>query len=125
MKKIISTSKAPGAVGPYVQAVLQDDTLYTSGQIPIDPATGEIVKDCIYAQTEQSLKNLSAVIEEAGMTLANVIKTTVFITDMNDFAKVNEVYAKFFTESFPARSCVQVAALPKGAKVEIECVAKK
>ena len=123
MKKIISTTKAPSAIGPYSQAIQVGNLIYTSGQIPINPATGSFVEGGIKEQTRQSLLNVKAILEEAGLTMANVVKTTVFMADMNDFADMNAVYAEFFTESYPARSAVAVKTLPKGALVEIEVVA--
>ncbi|MDP4180920.1 MAG: RidA family protein [Bacillota bacterium] len=122
-KDIITTDKAPKAIGPYSQAVRVGELIYTSGQIPIDPATGEIVSDQIEAQTKQVLENLKAVLNEAGSSLDNVIKTTVFITDMNNFAIVNNIYGQYFKDPFPARSCVEVSKLPKNVLVEIEVVA--
>ena len=123
MNKAIHTQNAPAAIGPYSQAVLAGDTLYISGQIPVDPATGAFPDGGIRELTAQSLTNIRAILEEAGMTMADVVKTTVFLQDMADFAAMNEVYATFFTEPFPARAAVQVAQLPKGARVEIEAVA--
>lgn len=123
MKKIVTSSKAPAPVGPYSQAVEVNNFLYCSGQIPLDPETNELVMDSIEAQTQQVMQNTSAVLAAAGLSMDHVIKTAIFITDMNDFAKINEVYAKFFSEEPPARSCVQVAALPKGVNVEIEVIA--
>lgn len=123
MKEIIATENAPGAIGPYSQAVKTGNLVFCSGQIPIDPATGEFVSDEVAKQTEQVLKNLKAVLEAAGTGLNNVVKTTVFLADMNDFAAMNEVYSRFFSENKPARATVQAARLPKDAKVEIECVA--
>ena len=123
MKKIISTTKAPSAIGPYSQAIQVGNLIYTSGQIPINPATGSFVKGGIKEQTRQSLLNVKAILEEAGLTMGNVVKTTVFMADMNDFADMNAVYAEFFTEPYPARSAVAVKTLPKGALVEIEVVA--
>ncbi len=120
----IATTKAPAAIGPYSQAVLVGDMLYSSGQIPLDPATGTMVGSNITEQTEQVMKNLQAVLEEAGVGFDNVVKTTCFLADINDFADFNAVYAKYIT-SAPARSCVAVAALPKGALVEVEVIAKK
>ena len=125
MKKVISTTKAPSAIGPYSQAIEMNGFVYTSGQIPIDPATGTIVEGGIKEQTRQSLLNVRAVLEEAGLTMAHVVKTTVFMADMNDFADMNGVYAEFFAEPFPARSAVAAKSLPKGALVEIEVVATK
>ncbi len=124
MKEVISTKAAPAAIGPYSQAIIVGNLVYTSGQIPIDPATGSIVEGGIKEQTRQSLTNVQAILKEAGQTMANVIKTTVFMADMNDFADMNAVYAEFFTEPYPARSAVAVKTLPKGALVEIEVVAE-
>lgn len=123
MKEIISTENAPGAIGPYSQAVKTNGMVFCSGQIPIDIATGEFVSDDVAEQTEQVLKNLSAVLEAAGTSLNEVVKTTVFLMDMADFAAMNEVYAKYFSENKPARATVQAAGLPRGARVEIECIA--
>lgn len=123
MKQVISTHQAPAAIGPYSQAIRVGNLLYTSGQIPINPATGNFVEGGIKEQTRQSLTNIKAILEEAGLTMAHVVKTTVFMADMNDFADMNAVYAEFFTEPFPARSAVAVKTLPKGALVEIEVVA--
>ena len=126
MKKIIATTNAPGAIGPYSQAVDCGSILITSGQVPIDPATGEFVPGGISEQTRQSLTNIKAILAEAGLTMDNVIKTTVFLQNMGDFAAMNAVYAEFFTEgSYPARSAVEVAKLPKGALVEIEAICAK
>ena len=116
--KVISTKKAPAAIGPYSQAIQVGNLVYTSGQIPIDPATGAFVEGGIKEQTRQSLSNVRAILEEAGLSMANVVKTTVFMADMN------AVYAEFFTEPYPARSAVAVKTLPKGALVEIEVVAE-
>jgi 2-iminobutanoate/2-iminopropanoate deaminase len=123
VKEIISTENAPGAIGPYSQAVKTNGMVFCSGQIPIDVATGEFVSADVAEQTEQVLKNLSAVLEAAGTSLNEVVKTTVFLADMNDFAAMNEVYAKYFSENKPARATVQAAGLPRGARVEIECIA--
>ena len=123
MKEIISTENAPGAIGPYSQAIKTGNMVFCSGQIPLDSKTGEFVSDKIAEQTEQVLKNLSAVLEAAGSNLNNVVKTTVFLSDMNDFAAMNEVYAKFFSENKPARATVQAARLPRDARVEIDCIA--
>ena len=123
MKQVISTHQAPAAIGPYSQAIRVGNLLYTSGQIPINPATGNFVEGGIKEQTRQSLTNIKAILEEAGLTLSNVVKTTVFLADMNDFADMNAVYAEFFAEPYPARSAVAVKTLPKGALVEIEVVA--
>ena len=122
MKEIISTENAPGAIGPYSQAIKTGNMVFVSGQIPIDPATGNFVSDEVAAQTEQVLKNLSAVLEAAGSSLNDVVKTTVFLADMNDFAVMNEVYARFFSENKPARATVQAARLPRDARVEIEAI---
>ena len=120
--KVISTTNAPAAIGPYSQALRTGNMMFVSGQIPVDPATGKMA-DTIEEQAKQSLTNMKNILEAEGLTLANVIKTTVFLADLNDFAKVNEVYASFFEAPYPARSCVQVAAIPLGAGVEIECIA--
>lgn len=119
----ISTKNAPAAIGPYSQAIKVGNLIYTSGQIPIDPATGTLVAGGIKEQTRQSLLNVQAILKEAGLSMSSVVKTTVFMADMNDFADMNAVYAEFFTEPYPARSAVTVKALPKGALVEIEVVA--
>lgn len=123
--KAISTPKAPAAIGPYSQAIEVENLVYTSGQIPIDPAAGIFAEGGIREQTRQSLTNLKSILEEAGTSMSNVVKTTVFMADMNDFAEMNSVYAEFFSEPYPARSVVAVKTLPKGALVEIEAVAKK
>lgn len=125
MKKIISTKKAPAAIGPYSQAIEVNGFVFTSGVIPIDPATGELVEGTIEVQAEQAIKNLSALLEEAGTSVDKTVKTTVFIKNMDDFAKVNEIYANYFTTDFPARSCVEVARLPKDVLIEIEAIAEK
>ena len=125
MKKVIKTAKAPSAIGPYSQAIQVGNLVYTSGQIPIDPSTGVVVEGGIKEQTRQSLQNVKSILEEAGLTMSDVLKTTVFMADMNDFAEMNAVYAEFFTEPYPARSAVAVKTLPKGALVEIEVVAGK
>lgn len=133
--KAISTKKAPAAIGPYSQAIRVGNLVYTSGQIPIDPATGIFVEGGIKEQTRQSLTNVKAILEEEGLSMSNVVKTTVFMADMNDFADMNAVYAEFFdqgqsgkaerfTERYPARSAVAVKTLPKGALVEIEVIAE-
>lgn len=119
----ISTKNAPAAIGPYSQAIKVGNLIYTSGQIPIDPATGTLVAGGIKEQTRQSLLNVQAILKEAGISMSSVVKTTVFMADMSDFADMNAVYAEFFTESYPARSAVALKALPKGALVEIEVVA--
>ena len=121
--KVISTEKAPAAIGPYSQAIQVGSFVYTSGQIPIDPATGVVVEGGIKEQARQSLANVKAILAEAGLSMSSVVKTTVFLADMNDFADMNAVYAEFFTEPYPARSAVAVKMLPKGASVEIEVVA--
>ena len=123
MKEVINTTKAPAAIGPYSQAIKVGNLVYTSGQIPIDPTTGAFVEGGIKEQARQSLANIKAILAEAGLNMSNVVKTTVFLADMNDFADMNAVYAEFFTEPYPARSAVAVKTLPKGALVEIEVVA--
>lgn len=123
-KKVISTEKAPGAIGPYSQAVQFGDMLITSGQLPIDVETGEMPED-VKEQTRVSLNNAKAILEAAGYTMSDVVKTLVFLDDMNDFTAMNEIYSTFFTEPYPARSAVEVAKVPKGAKVEIEVIAHK
>lgn len=124
-KTIIATDRAPAAIGPYSQAVEINNMVFTSGVIPIIPATGEIVSGGIEEQAEQALNNLQALIEEAGCSLANTIKTVVFIKNMDDFAKVNEIYARYFSGNCPARSCVEVARLPKDVLIEIEAIVAK
>lgn len=123
--KVVNTNKAPKAIGPYSQAIEANGLIITSGQLPIDPATGEFAPSGIKEQTRQSLTNAKAILEEAGIGLGNVMKTTVFLSDMNDFAAMNEVYAEFFSEPFPARSAIAVKTLPKNALVEVECIAAK
>ena len=123
MRETVTTDKAPGAIGPYSQAVKAGGMVFCSGQIPIDPATGEFVSASVAEQTEQVLKNLSEVLTAAGVSLDQVVKTTVFLADMNDFAEMNEVYGRFFSENKPARATVQAARLPRDARVEIECIA--
>ena len=125
MIETVSTTKAPGALGPYSQALVAENLVFCSGQIPIDPATGAIAGVTIEEQTRRAISNLSAVLEAAGASLSNVVKTTVFIKDMNDFAALNAVYAEMFGDTKPARSCVEVARLPKDVKLEIECIAVK
>lgn len=126
MKRIIFTSKAPAPIGPYSQAVLTGNTLYTSGQIAINPETGELATSDIESETLQVMKNLEAVLAEAGMAFSDVVKTTIFITDMNDFARINSVYGSFFDQaSAPARETVQVSVLPKNVNVEISMIAVK
>lgn len=122
-KSIIATSRAPAAVGPYSQAVRTGDLLFTAGQVALDPQSGKLIEGDIAAQTHQALRNLAAVLEEAGCSFDQVVKTTVFLADMDDFSSMNEVYGQYFGESPPARSTVQVARLPLGARVEIEAVA--
>lgn len=122
-KEIISTQKAPAAIGPYSQAVKFGNMLFTSGALGIDPGTGLFVEGGIQAQTKQCLENMKAVLEASGSSLKNVLKTTVFIKDMNDFPKINEIYGKYFTEEQPGRSCIEVARLPKDALIEIEAIA--
>lgn len=119
--KFISTEKAPGAIGPYSQAVISGNLLFTSGQIAINPATGEVESDTIQGQTEQIMKNLGALLEAAGSSYAKTVKTTCFLADMNDFAAFNEIYGKYFTEK-PARSCVAVKTLPKNVLAEVELI---
>ncbi len=121
--EVISTTKAPAAIGPYSQAVKVGNVIYTSGAIPVVPTTGEVAAGGVVEQAEQALKNLGEVLAGAGASLENVVKTTVFIKNMNDFATINDVYKKYFTKNFPARSCVEVARLPKDVLIEIECVA--
>lgn len=121
--KAINTTKAPGAIGPYSQAIQVGNLVYTSGQLPIDPATGVFPEGGIKEQTRQSILNVQAILAEAGLTMSQVVKTTVFLADMGDFADMNAVYAEFFTAPYPARSAVAVKTLPKGALVEIEVVA--
>ena len=124
MKQVLATEQAPAAIGPYSQGIAAGETVYVSGQLPLDPATGAFPEG-IAAQTAQSLKNVQAILAQQGMTLANVVKTTVFLADINDFAEMNKVYGEFFTQPYPARSAVQVAKLPKDAPLEIECIAVK
>ncbi|MEK3899498.1 MULTISPECIES: RidA family protein [unclassified Paenibacillus] len=123
-KKQVATSKAPGAIGPYSQAIVAGNWVYTSGQLGMDPQTAEL-PGSVQEQARQSLNNVKAILEEAGAAMDQVVKTTVYLKDMNDFAAVNEVYSTFFTEPYPARSAVEVARLPKDALVEIEAVARK
>ena len=123
-KEVINTNNAPEAIGPYSQVVIVGDFVYTSGQIPLNPATGELVTD-IKLATKQSMENIKAILEEAETSLNNVVKTSIFLKDLNDFEAVNEVYGTYFIENKPARSCVQVAKLPKDAVIEIEAIAVK
>lgn len=125
MKKIISSADAPKAVGPYSQAIEKNGILFLSGQIPLDPLSGQIVGNTVEQQTQQVLKNMNAVLNAAGCSLDDVVKTTVFLTNIDDFATVNAVYGRYFKTEFPARSAVAVKALPKGAMVEIEAIAIK
>lgn len=125
MANVISTDKAPAAIGPYSQAIEINGMIYTSGMIPINPATGGLVTGSVEEQAEQAVSNLEALLAEAGSSIEKVVKTVVFISDMEDFAKINEVYAKHFKEPYPARSCVQVARLPKDVAIEIEAIATK
>lgn len=124
MKVKIESGNAPKAIGPYSQAVLVDDTLYVSGNIPVNPATGDVA-DGIVNQSKQVFKNMKAVLNEAGMSFENVVKTTAFLTDLSNFATFNEIYASYFVAPYPARSCVEVSKLPKNVLVEVECIAKK
>jgi len=125
MSEAIFTPDAPAPIGPYSQAILSGDTLFCSGQIPLDPATGSLIDGDIAAQTERALQNLGNVLKAAGYGFADVVKTTVFLSDMNDFAEVNAVYEKYFGTSKPARSTFAAAGLPKGANVEIDCIARR
>lgn len=125
MKKVISSKKAPAAIGPYSQAIEVNNMVYTSGVIPINPEDGTLVQGDIKVQAERVLKNLTGLLEDSGTSMDNVVKTTVFIKDMNDFGAMNEVYATFFANNSPARSCVEVARLPKDVLVEIEAIAIK
>jgi 2-iminobutanoate/2-iminopropanoate deaminase len=123
MKRVIATPEAPAAVGPYSQAIAIGDLLFCAGQIPLDPVTGDLVGPDVTAQTERVCQNIGAVLKANGFTFANVVKTTVFLTDLANFAAMNAIYAKYFTEPFPARSTIQVAGLPRGSQVEIEVTA--
>lgn len=124
MKEAIATANAPAAIGPYSQAVKDGDLIFVSGQLPIDPKTGEFPSGNVQDQTRQSLENVKAILAEVGYGMENVLKTTVYLADISDFAEMNDVYAQYFSEPYPARAAFQVAAIPKGAKVEIEVVAK-
>lgn len=124
MKVKIESGNAPKAIGPYSQAVLVDDTLYVSGNIPVNPSTGDVA-DGIVNQSKQVFENMKAVLNEAGMGFENVVKTTAFLTDLYNFATFNEIYASYFVAPYPARSCVEVSKLPKNVLVEVECIAKK
>ncbi len=123
--KTISTINAPAAVGPYSQAVMAGDFIYVSGQLPIDPKTGSFPSDDIKELAKQSMNNIASILSEAGSSMDKIVKTTIYLKDLSDFAAVNEVYASFFKGVFPARSCFEVAALPKGARLEIEAIAEK
>ena len=123
MKKIIKTNNAPAPIGPYNQAVLNGNTLYISGQIPLDPETGELTMNSIEEETHMVMKNLKAVLAEAGMDFSNAVKTSIFISDMNNFGRINEVYGSYFSDNFPARETVEVARLPKDVNVEISMIA--
>lgn len=125
MANVISTDKAPAAIGPYSQAIEVNGMIYTSGMIPIDPSTGELVTGSVEAQAEQAISNLEALLAASGSSIEKAVKTVVFISNMDDFGKINEVYAKHFKEPYPARSCVQVARLPKDVAIEIEAVVVK
>jgi 2-iminobutanoate/2-iminopropanoate deaminase len=122
MKQIISTDKAPKAIGPYSQAVRAGNMIFLSGQIPLDPSTGQLVEGTIQHQTERVLENIKAVVESMGLTLDNVVKTTVFLKNLTDFPHMNEVYARYFSKNFPARSTVEVARLPRDVQVEIDAI---
>lgn len=124
MQKVISTDKAPGAIGPYSQAIEVNGMVFTSGVIPVDPATGVILEG-VEAQATQAFTNLTNLVEASGATMSQVVKTTVFIKEMNDFGKINEIYAKFFKEPYPSRSCVEVARLPKDVLLEVEAIVAK
>jgi 2-iminobutanoate/2-iminopropanoate deaminase len=125
MQKVISTDKAPSAIGPYSQAIEVNGMVYTSGVIPVDPPTGQIVEGGVEAQANQAFKNLINLVEASGSKAENIVKTTVFIKEMNDFGKINEIYKNYFKEPFPARSCVEVARLPKDVLLEVEAIAWK
>ncbi|AEE90370.1 Enamine/imine deaminase [Tepidanaerobacter acetatoxydans Re1] len=125
MKKVINTNLAPKAIGPYSQAIMLEDLLFASGQIAIDPKKGEIVEGGIEAQTSQVMENIKNILSAAEMDFSNIIKTTIFLTDLNNFSLVNDIYGGYFTKEPPARSCVEVSRLPKGALIEIEVIAQK
>ena len=125
MKTTIQTNNAPAPIGPYSQAIRAGGTLYVSGQIAIIPSTGELADGSIEAETEQVMKNIGAILDEAGMDYSNVVKCSIFVSDMNNFSRVNEIYGKYFTENPPARETVEVSALPKFVNVEISCIARK
>jgi 2-iminobutanoate/2-iminopropanoate deaminase len=122
-REVVATENAPKAIGPYSQAIIFGELVFSAGQIPLDPRTGQLVEGGIEAQTRQVMENLKAILEEAGSSFDNVLKTTVFMVNLEDFGKVNAIYGEYFTQDPPARSTVQVAALPRGALIEIECVA--
>ena len=124
MQKVIRTDKAPGAIGPYSQAIEVNGMVFTSGVIPVDPATG-VIPEGVEAQATQAFTNLTNLVEASGATMSQVVKTTVFIKEMNDFGKINEIYAKFFKEPYPSRSCVEVARLPKDVLLEVEAIVAK
>ena len=124
MQKVISTDKAPGAIGPYSQAIEVNGMVFTSGVIPVDPATG-VIPEGVEAQATQAFTNLTNLVEASGAAMSQVVKTTVFIKEMNDFGKINEIYAKFFKEPYPSRSCVEVARLPKDVSLEVEAIVAK
>lgn len=124
MQKVISTDKAPGAIGPYSQAIEVNGMVFTSGVIPVDPATG-VIPEGVEAQATQAFTNLTNLVEASGAAMSRVVKTTVFIKEMNDFGKINEIYAKFFKEPYPSRSCVEVARLPKDVLLEVEAIVAK
>jgi 2-iminobutanoate/2-iminopropanoate deaminase len=123
MKQIINSPKAPAPIGPYSQAIKSGNTLYVSGQIPLDQASGELVEGSIEEETDQVMKNLLYILEEAGLSFSHVLKCSIFVADMGDFAKINSVYGRYFTENPPARETVEVSGLPKGVNVEISCIA--
>lgn len=123
MKQVVSTDRAPKAIGPYSQAVIANGFVFLSGQIPLDPSTNQMIEGDIAAQTERVLENMKGLLEASGSSLAQVVKTTVFIKDMGEFAKMNEIYARYFSENAPARSTVEAARLPRDVRVEIECIA--
>ena len=125
MKNILSTYEAPQAIGAYSQAIETDSFVFLSGQLGLDPKTGKMVEGGVEEQTEQAMKNILAILKEASLTVSNIVKTTIFMKDIADFTKINDVYAKYFAEGFPARSAIQIAALPKGGLVEIEVIASK
>jgi 2-iminobutanoate/2-iminopropanoate deaminase len=125
MKKVINTNNAPAPIGPYSQAIIAGNLLFVSGQIPINPATGELIMTDIKAETKQVMENIKAILTEAGADFSNIVKTSIFLTDMQNFAQVNEVYGNYFTDQFPARETVEVSGLPKGVNVEISVTAIK